>query len=302
MPETRWIGVDWGSTRLRAWRFGAGAAPMGAVRRDLGADRLAPRDYTPALLAAVADWLPPGAACPVVVCGAAGAREGWAPAPYRAVPATPAGPDRAVRAVSDPRLDVAILPGLSQAGPPDTMRGEETQIAGYLAGDPEFDGVLCLPGTQTKWAHISAGEVVSFRTFLTGTLFAHLAEASVLRHGIDPQGWDEAAFADAVGDAMARPQGVAAALYGVRAAWLLDGLSPASAHARLSGLLIGMELAGARPYWLGQGVVVLGTGRMADGYAAALAAQGAPVRQSDAEDAVIAGLSAAARALGFAGA
>ena len=62
----------------------------------------------------------------------------------------------------DPRLALFIVPGLSQASPPDVMRGEETQIAGFLAAHPGFDGVLCLPGTHTKWVHLSAGEVVEF--------------------------------------------------------------------------------------------------------------------------------------------
>lgn len=48
------------------------------------------------------------------------------------------------------------------------MRGEEIQIAGYLAEKPDFDGVICLPGTHTKWVRISAGEIVGFATFLTG--------------------------------------------------------------------------------------------------------------------------------------
>ena len=54
------------------------------------------------------------------------------------------------------------------------MRGEETQIAGFLSEFPGFDGVVCLPGTHTKWVHLSAGEIVSFRTFMTGELFGLL--------------------------------------------------------------------------------------------------------------------------------
>ena len=64
------------------------------------------------------------------------------------------------------------------------MRGEETQIAGALSLMPGFDGVLCLPGTHSKWAQICAGEVVSFQTFMTGEMFALLSEQSVLRHGL----------------------------------------------------------------------------------------------------------------------
>ena len=178
---------------------------------------------------------------------------------------------RAVRPdVADPRLDVTILPGLAQDKPADVMRGEETQIAGYLAGDPGFDGIICLPGTHTKWVHVSAGEVVSFRTFMTGELFALLSTASVLRHSVG-EGWDDDAFAEAVNDAMGKPEAIAARLFALRAETLLADLGEGTATARLSGLLIGAELAAARAYWLGQRIVLVGEGRQVSHYARALA-------------------------------
>ena len=49
---------------------------------------------------------------------------------------------------SDPRIAVRILPGVNHLDPPAVMRSEETQVAGYLSIHPEFDGVVCLPGTR----------------------------------------------------------------------------------------------------------------------------------------------------------
>ena len=68
------------------------------------------------------------------------------------------------------------------------------QIAGALAVQSGFDGVICLPGSHTKWAHISAGEVVSFQSFMTGEIFALLSTQSALKDTIAAQGFDEAAF------------------------------------------------------------------------------------------------------------
>lgn len=68
-----------------------------------------------------------------------------------------------------------LLPGVRQAEPFDEMGFEATRIAGFLALNPGFDGALCLPGALTRWVQISAGEIVSFRSFLTGTLL-HLLE------------------------------------------------------------------------------------------------------------------------------
>jgi 2-dehydro-3-deoxygalactonokinase len=175
----------------------------------------------------------------------------------------------------------------------DVMRGEETQIAGALALAPGFDGVLCLPGTHCKWVHVSAGEVVSFQTFMTGELFALLSEQSVLRHGLTDPGWDDGAFDAALSETLSRPERIGARLFGLRAEGLIAGLSPGVARARLSGLLIGLELAGAKAYWLGQPVLIVGAAKLSALYARALAAQGVSARQLPANETVLAGLAAA---------
>lgn len=293
MPRPDWIAADWGTSRLRVWAMAPDGTPLAGARSDDGMARLAPEAFEPALLGLVSPWLAGPATIPVVISGMAGARQGWREAPYRPVPCTPLGPEMLTFDGIDPRLAVAIVPGLSQARPADVMRGEETQIAGLLAAAPGFDGVACLPGTHTKWAQISAGEVVGFQTCMTGELFALLSGQSVLRHSVGATGWNAAAFADAVDDAIGSPQKIAARLFGLRAEALLSGLAPDVARARLSGLLIGLDLAASRPYWLGQEIVLIGEGRLAGHYAEALAAQGAAVREADATEITLAGLRAA---------
>lgn len=287
-----WIAVGWGTSTLRAWPM-RGAEPMTARVSDRGVDRLGPDGFEPALLELVGGDLPAGRATPVIVCGMAGARQSWAEAPCAAAPCAPPGLDRAARpVVRDTRLDIRILPGVSQSDPPDVMRGEETRIAGFMAANPRFDGVICLPGTHSKWVQVSAGEIVSFRSFMTGELFALLSRQSVLRHALSEDGWQADAFAEALADAMTSPQQVSARLFGLHAASLLAGLPPAAVRARLSGLLIGLELAGARGYWLGQNVALVGTGPQADVYSEALAAQGVAAMRADAHEMALAGLCA----------
>jgi 2-dehydro-3-deoxygalactonokinase len=231
----------------------------------------------------------------VIACGMVGSRQGWVEAPYATVPCRPLPEALVAAPVTDPRIDVRVVPGLRQMEPADVMRGEETQIAGFLAATPGFDGVICLPGTHSKWVHVSAGEVVSFRSFMTGEMFDLLSTASVLRHTVG-DGWDADAFGQAVSDALSRPEAVAAKLFSIRAEALLRGLDAGTARARLSGALIGLELAGARPYWLGQDVALIGASKLSAIYAAALAAQGVPARVADGAAMTRAGL-AAARAL-----
>ncbi len=292
MTKPDWIAVDWGTTHLRAYAIG----PDGVIDKaasDDGMGSLSPEGFEPALIRLIEPWLAPDRTIPVVACGMVGSRQGWVEAPYRDVPCPPLDMAALVPVqTGDRRVSVRLIPGLRQMSPADVMRGEETQIAGALMLYPQFSGVLCLPGTHSKWVHVSAGEVVSFQTYMTGELFALLSGQSVLRHGIG-KGWDEPAFLAAVRDTMSDPHKFAGRLFALRAEGLLAGLSPDAARARLSGLLIGIELAAARPYWMGQDVAIIGSDRLAENYVLALQAQGVTPRALPAEACTIAGLAAA---------
>ncbi|SNS24259.1 2-dehydro-3-deoxygalactonokinase [Antarctobacter heliothermus] len=286
----KWIAADWGTSHLRLWPMGDDDRPLRRIDSDLGMSRLTPEAYEPTLLNLLGDDLPE--TLPVIICGMAGSRQGWAEAPYVETPC--AVPFEAPQvATRDPRLRVHILPGIKQMRPPDVMRGEETQIGGFLAKEPGFDGVICLPGTHNKWVHVSANEIVSFRTFMTGELFALIGSQSVLRHSLGDLGWDKAAFAEAVSDTLSRPATLTSSLFTLRADSLLNGTGADVTRARLSGLLIGAELAAARPYWLGQDIVILGEDAVAGAYRDALTAQGAVARLVPAGDITLAGLTAA---------
>lgn len=297
-----WIAVDWGTSAVRAWAMDGGNRVLAEASSAEGMGSLEPSGFEAALFRLISDWLPEagGHQVPVIACGMVGARQGWAEARYRNVPCPPLGPEVTRIKPEDRRISVTILPGLAQKRPADVMRGEETQIAGYLVKRPDFDGVISLPGTHTKWAQISAGEVVSFQTCMTGEIFALLAERSVLRHSVQAEALDLAAFRAAVADALSDPQKLAARLFGIRAEALLSGLAPDAARARLSGLLIGLELAATRPYWLGQDVVLIGAPGLSALYREALAGQGAKAEILDVAAMTLGGL-AAARQLGLEG-
>jgi 2-dehydro-3-deoxygalactonokinase len=287
-PE--WIAVDWGTSNLRVWAMG----PQGVLARAesaKGMGSLTRDGFEPALLDLIGPWVT--GPITAIACGMVGARQGWIEAPYASVP-SPALPHGLIAApTTTPGLTVRIIPGLRQDRPADVMRGEETQIAGYLALNPDWDGVLCLPGTHCKWVQVSAGEVVSFQTFMTGELFAVIGGQTVLRHSVAADGWDDAAFAQALSDMLSHPERLTARLFSLRAESLLHGQTGATARARLSGLLLGLELAGARPYWLGQQIAIVGAGTVARLYQSALASLGAPATLADTEQVTLAGLTAA---------
>ena len=287
-----WIAVDWGTSNLRAWAMGVDGIVDHATSPE-GMGKLARADFEPALLRLIGPWLGAGQT-PIIACGMVGSRQGWFEAPYRTTPCIPVEPGGLVLVpTQDIRLKMMIAPGLKQISPADVMRGEETQIAGAMALLPGFDGVLCLPGTHSKWVHISAGEVVSFQTFLTGELFALLSAHSVLRHGMAEGGWLESAFDQGLADALSKPEKISARLFTLRAEGLLMNLPSGDARARLSGLLIGVELAAAKPYWLGQRVILVGTAALSANYARALATQGLIADQLDATACTLSGLATA---------
>ncbi|WP_417724306.1 2-dehydro-3-deoxygalactonokinase [Salipiger sp.] len=294
MTQPDWIAVDWGTSHLRVWQMARDGTVLERAESTDGMGGLDRDGFEPALLRLLP---PPVLPLVVIVCGMAGARQGWHEAAYAKVPCTPPGLPQAVKVPTrNPLLDVRILPGVAQDRPADVMRGEETQVAGFLSLNPGFDGILCLPGTHCKWVHVSAGEIVSFRSFMTGELFALLSRQSVLRHSMG-EGWDPEAFDTGVDQAMGRPAAVAADLFTIRAESLLHGLDGATASSRLSGLLIGLELAAARPYWLGQSVAILGSSGLARHYRSALEAQGVPAVTADTERMTLEGLKAARNAM-----
>ena len=293
MTRPDWIALDWGTSNLRAWAMSGSGTVLDERGSDAGMGSLTPDAFEPALLNLASDWI--GEGITAIACGMVGAKQGWVEAAYTPVPAQPLGPRLTPAPTATPGLKVLIVAGMSQAAPADVMRGEETQIAGFLALNPGWDGVICLPGTHTKWAEVSAGEVVSFQTAMTGDLFAAIAGHTVLRHSVTGEGWDEEAFDAALDETLSRPERLGARLFGIRAGGLLNGTGPDHARATLSGLLIGAELAATRPYWLGRQIAVIGDRTLSGHYIRALGRQGAPATLADAGRATLAGLTAAWR-------
>ncbi len=293
-----WIAADWGTSQLRLWVMDARNQVIARLTSDRGMSRLCPQDYEPTLLDLLGDHLPTGESSPlpVICCGMAGSRQGWAEAPYASAPCPPPGIAEATQpAITDPRLVVYLLPGIKTTDPADVMRGEETQIAGFLSqgSNQQETQVICLPGTHSKWVRLDQGQVTSFSTFMTGEMFALLRGQSVLRHCVSEEGWDDAAFTQAISESLAAPASISARLFRLRADALLTGQPPETGRARLSGLLIGAELAATQNDWSHQPITILGTDMLARCYETALSALGCVPQRVDAETLTLAGLSAA---------
>jgi len=265
--------------------------------------KLTPQQFPGALTDLLETELgPEGPAIDVVICGMAGARQGWMEAPYLDAPADLAG--LAFGAVKPQmpggRLSPRILPGVCQkvSGAEDVMRGEETQILGLSALLPGFAGTAVLPGTHSKWVAINGRRIERFATIMTGELFELLSTQSVLRLSLNgaTEGLERDAGLDAgLESGIEAPEKLAATLFKVRAGSLLSGRSPSWCAGFLSGLLIGAEIGGQRD-WLAadsDDIPLIGNARLCALYAKGLALAGARGQVFDATEATLAGLKAA---------
>lgn len=236
------IGLDWGTTSLRAYWLDASGTVAEVRTRPWGIRQLPVGGFDVALADVTAGW----PALPRLACGMVGSRNGWCEVPYLDVPSDAGALGRALRpfVVGDGRA-LHLVPGLRNPRGPDVMRGEETQLVGALARDPSLAAhtTFVLPGTHSKWTSVRDGTVVDFSTAMTGELFALLRRHSILAVGIDEGTPEPDAFARGV--VAARDSGAAGALsrlFSARALMLDGALAPASVPDYLSGLLLGEEL------------------------------------------------------------
>jgi len=298
--RVEWVAVDWGTTNLRAWGLDSNGSLVFSRASEKGMGHIERTDY-PAVLGELLDGVEAasGAALDVLICGMAGARQGWLEAPYLEVPADLRGLlSGAVRPDMAGPVSVAILPGVcqknSEAG--NVMRGEETQLLGLSAMEPDFSGVVCMPGTHSKWASLSRGRIDGFATAMTGEVYEVLSQHSVLRRSLDGN-LDGPARTDgfeAGSDAgLAHPEHLLSQLFQVRAGSLLSGRQPDWSAGYLSGLLIGSEIGANRNWIDGRTVPLIGSPALCALYARTLEKIGIATRLVDASDAVLAGLKAA---------
>lgn len=278
--HTDWIAVELGKSGLQAWKMQGNRALSHA--QDSGQTSLTET----ALRRLIDPWL--SAPILVLICGQTG-RQGQ-PVPASATNLTPVP-----QPFKDPRLRAFTLPCLTQSRPPDIMTSDATRITGFLALNSGWDGVICQPGAQTSWALVSAGEVVSFQTFLS----VELAQMFIQRFALinsgtnsdaDTTDWNNGAFITALDETLSRPERLATALNALRIGVPVQSLPSDVARARLWGALIGAELAAAKPYWLGQQIAVIGPPDLARPYCEALQHQGAPVLGAEDQQMTLAGL------------
>ena len=303
MSQAAYVAVDWGTSSFRLWLISPAGDVLAESRSHEGMMAAAKIGFATVLQSHL-DAVGAANHLPVVICGMAGARQGWVEAGYIDTPADLGFIlERAVPIPGHSR-DVRILPGIAQRDPkaPDVMRGEETQLLGALGTDGE--ALVCMPGTHSKWARVSGGTVERFTTFMTGELFNAVSRETILSLAVvdADEAVDTQAFKSAVAAAFEAPAFAANLLFRVRSSQLLFGGSPAAARERISGTLIGLELAAGLAHdglkgRSNPGITLVATGPLQQLYLLAFDTLSVAVQSIDSDDAVRRGLSIAAKAI-----
>ena len=283
------IGLDWGTSSLRAQLIGTHGAVLETRSRPWGIMHLPDGDFGAAFREVVGDWRERWPKAPAIAAGMVGSRDGWREVPYVECPADVSKVAAAMLSVDSGCGALHIVPGVIQRGRlPNVLRGEETQVFGALALQPALAdrAWLVLPGTHSKWVTVRDSRLEHFSTYMTGELFAVLRDHSILGRPAANQGPQDAsgpevseasANAFRLGLAIARDsgaEGVSGRLFTARSLFLTGELSARASLDYLSGLLIGEELRSVVAGLNGVAcppLILIGEGALCDRYRDALA-------------------------------
>ena len=259
MPEDlSLIAVDWGSSQFRAYLLDGNGAIVEKTENNQGIFTRGQSSFKDVLYSSCDGWIDCSPALPMLICGMIGSRDGWVETGYLKCPVTV--DDLGSHLVEVPgRLQnpVFIVPGVSSRSSSftDVMRGEETQVFG-LHPDSGFDGIICLPGTHSKWVSVNGDRINRFATFLTGELYASIKTSRSIQPVIQHEDFNEDAFTEGIRTSRT-PGGLSHHVFSIRSR-LAAGESSCGIHASyLSGLLIGAEISAGLSLYPDTGSITL---------------------------------------------
>ncbi|MGM8228640.1 2-dehydro-3-deoxygalactonokinase [Cellvibrio sp. ARAG 10.3] len=268
------IAIDWGSTNFRLQVVNTLGDIIYSVIRPIGINHSSRTELEVCLINTIEQLPKQFLGMPIVMSGAVGSNVGLYETPYIDCPVNPCRLAEHLVNFRVGELNTYIVPGIktqARAGLPDVMRGEETQILGWMqqATKTEFkEALLCLPGTHSKWVLFKRGEIVDFYTAFSGELFEGLCTQSLLVSGA--QVHDDVAFHQGI-KANLMNTFLLNLIFSTRSRVLagLHGKNVSAAY--LSGVLIGAEVKAAiNLYGKGKKIHLIGADHLVDSYATAI--------------------------------
>ena len=228
---SNFIAIDWGSSNIRAYLIVNGECVDKRIeKRGL----LYSHNFEDVFNSLVSSW----GNEPVLISGMLGSANGWRETKYVS----------SLEEIPHNLLDISdlihrpgwIIPGLQYYHTfQDVMRGEETQLVGV-----DWNGLVILPGTHSKWVWMHRDKLLQFHTQMTGELFALLRERGLIGALIQKDKQQSSFSMQDFRSGVLESQGMGSLLhklFAVRARGVHGNLNGLSDY--LSGLLIGFELS-----------------------------------------------------------
>ena len=266
------IALDWGTTNVRAALLDGSGNVLDEKRGESGVGHFSTEQFERRFDELTARW--PNV--PAIAAGMIGSRQGWREAEYIACPAGMEDLADALLSFDYQGRSITIVPGLKLDDGKrfDVMRGEESQLAGFIASQPNYTGCVIMPGTHSKWVSLKNGTISVFRTYMSGEIFEAMSKHSILKHSVSLDKTGDEFFREKVVQIAKDNNSLEGELFGLRARHLLEGCQTTRLTQELSAVLIMGELrAGLQDgFQLGNPVHIIGTDSLTTFYELALRA------------------------------
>ena len=283
------IGIDWGTTSFRATLMSRTGEAIDSTSGPNGILAVEENNFEGCLLDYIANWNEQYGLLPVVASGMITSRNGWVETPYLNAPA---GVGQFAEALYRHEMSngqaVHFITGLTveNNGIPDVMRGEETELFGQLANQPEPFDLYIMPGTHSKRVTIENACITGFQTFMTGEVFSALKEHTILGKLMAGSAPDHEAFLQGVKTRAGSEATLLHELFSVRTLPLFEKMNQMSVSSYLSGLLIGEEVKTVLAGISLDRICIIGRGDLAELYASAFSELGCRVTMAEPGSAV----------------
>jgi 2-dehydro-3-deoxygalactonokinase len=216
---------------------------------------------------------------PVIISGMASSTLGIAELKYAGLPFRSDGGSVAHCRINIDGFEHEIFLLSGVCSEKDVMRGEEAQWIGLMQ-DPQFNDVsellFIMPGTHSKHIFVKGGEIINFKTYMTGEFFNLLSTMSVLKNSVSvPYSLDDTSTRDAFisGVHASSSTNLMHESFMVRTNELFGRFNKKENASYLSGLLIGTEVRQSGSY-----KIILAAGEtLSESYKLALENAGAAI-------------------------
>ena len=284
-----WVALDWGTSNFRAYLMENNNV-IDQVSTQEGMKFVDQKEFENTLVKNITPWKKKFDINIVIASGMVGAKQGWIEVPYIKSPCNIRNLNfKTINILDD--INVHILSGVSQSNPSDVMRGEETQIAGFLLNNIDFNGSICLPGTHSKWVNLNSYDIKKFNSFLTGELYEIVKKYSILKHSLNTTRLEDEIVKSAANLIIENPSFISNKLFEIRAENLLKNSNQTSNNSKLVGYLLGIELSGSKTYWENKDLVIIGSSNLNKYYELILNGRSKSIQLFNSNDMVLNGLS-----------